>query len=293
MRWRLTFGVAVPFLCLGACGSGHSAFDNKSPNSASSGGNDDDGSNGSSSGGFGSNPNDPGTFINTDDGGVIIQSGPCKGGHYDGTFKGSYTSHLTGVGIPIPVTGNVDMTLEQQGGADMTCHPAGEIPVPCNEVFTLKNGTITGVADALKVKDAAAGGFPYFCTMTGTLDCSTKKLIDGWIQCSYCVGPLADGGMSCKLLNGVAGTTGVGGHFAGPLTADYNVATFSFVNGVWNGAEALAGNDGTMPGPDGGSISDYLTKDGGIYLGPNHFGGVGTWNATFDGALDASTGTDQ
>ena len=184
---------------------------------------------------------------------VPVGSGPCKGGHYEGTFTGSYTSHLTGIGIPIPVTGNVDMTLNQAGTSSKTCHPAGEIPVPCNEVYTLQNGTITGVADGVQEDGGEiAGGFPYFCTMSGTLDCSTKKLDDGWIQCTYCVGPLADGGMACTLLNGVLGTTGVGGHFAGPLTADYDIPTFSFVHGVWNGAEALAGNDGGSPGPDGG-----------------------------------------
>jgi hypothetical protein len=49
--------------------------------------------------------------------------------------------------------------------------------------------------------------------------------------------------------------------------------------GTWNGAESLAGNDGTMPGPDGGPISDYLAVDGGYgFLGK--YGGAGTWNAT-------------
>jgi hypothetical protein len=192
-----------------------------------------------------------------------------------------YTSHLTGVGFPIPVAGDVSLTLDQQGTSDMTCHPSGEIPVPCSDVFTLKDGTITGVADAIHVGDASIGGFPYFCTMSGTLDCSTKKLVQGWIQCTYCVGDLADGGMACNLLNMVGGTTGVGGHFAGPLTADYDITTFSFANGNWNGAEALEGNDGTMPGPDGGSIWNYLSEAG-TYLGPGDFGGSGSWNAMWD-----------
>ncbi len=283
MRLWWTFGVAVPCFWVAACGSSHPTFggDNASSGSHADPGNSDS-STGSASG-FSSSPGDPGTFINTADGSVPIGSGPCKGGHYSGTFTGSYTSHLTGIGIPIPVTGNVDMTLNQAGTSNMMCHPAGEIPVPCNEVYTLQNGTITGVADGVKEDGGKiAGGFPYFCTMSGTLDCSTQKLDDGWIQCTYCVGPLADGGMSCTLLDGVLGTTGVGGHFAGPLTADYDIPTFSFVHGVWNGAEALAGNDGGSPGPDGGPISDYLTKDGGEYLGPGMFGGVGKWNAKWD-----------
>ncbi len=62
------------------------------------------------------------------------------------------------------------------------------------------------------------------------------------------------------------------------MTASYDVGTKAFVMGTWNGAEALAGNDGTMPGPDGGPISAYLT-DSGVYLGPNSFGGSGVWGA--------------
>jgi len=280
MRLFWLVGVAVPFAWVAACSSGKQGIQDDSDGGG--GGSSTSGSGGSSSGG-GSGFSSSGMFLNSNDGGTTVQnSGPCKGGHYVGTFAGSYTSHLTGIGIPIPVQGNVDMTLDQQGGADMTCHPAGEIPVPCNEVFTLKNGTITGVADGTKSDDGSvSGGFPYYCTMAGTLDCATRKLDEGWIQCTYCVGPLADGGMSCQFLDGVLGTTGVGGKFAGPLTANYDINTFAFIMGTWNGAEALAGNDGTMPPPDGGTIADYLTPDGGLYLGPNNFGGVGTWNAKF------------
>lgn len=136
------------------------------------------------------------------------------------------------------------------------------------------------MADAVVTDAGDIGGFPYFCTMSGTLDCKAKKLVDGWIQCTYCVGPLADGGMGCWLLDDVGGTTGVGGHFAGPLTANYDYTNFSFIDGAWNGAEALAGNDGGSPGPEGGAIYNYLS-DSGLYLGPNDFGGSGTWNATY------------
>jgi hypothetical protein len=59
------------------------------------------------------------------------------------------------------------------------------------------------------------------------------------------------------------------------------VSSYSFVNGQWNGAEALAGNNGMMPGPDGGSVWNYLS-DSGLYIGPGDFGGSGTWNATWD-----------
>src|SRR5581483_7287332 len=46
-----------------------------------------------------------------DAGAPATNNGPCKGGKYEGDFVGLYTSHLTGVGVPIPVAGNVDMTL--------------------------------------------------------------------------------------------------------------------------------------------------------------------------------------
>jgi hypothetical protein len=41
----------------------------------------------------------------------------------------------------------------------------------------------------------------------------------------------------------------------------------AFIMGTWNGAEALAGNDGGSPGPDGGTIWDYLSDSG--YVGFN------------------------
>jgi hypothetical protein len=128
----------------------------------------------------------------------------------------------------------------------------------CSTVFTLQNSTITGTL----------GAYPFYCMVTGALDCGAKKL-EGWIQCAYCIGALADSGVSC------AGV--VGGSFAGPLTADY-AANFSFIDGTWNGAEVLAGNDGGSPGPDGAPPSSYLSDSG---YGLGDFGGDGTWNATW------------
>jgi hypothetical protein len=84
----------------------------------------------------------------------------------------------------------------------------------------------------------------------------------------------------------------IGGHFAGPVTADYSYGVDGGVPpefggpldggnaGTWNGAESLAGNNGMMPGPEGGPISDYLALDGGYgFLGK--YGGAGNWNATY------------
>jgi hypothetical protein len=262
--WVFATALSVPCAWVVACGGSHAALDDTG---------DDGGGGGSTSSGsgFGSSGN-TGTFTSGDGAVVTISlDGDCKGGHYAGSFTGLYTSVLTAVGVPIPVTGNVSLDLDQQGGADTTCHPAGELPVPCNQVYTLQNGTISGTADLL---------FPYYCKLTGTLDCATKTLDEGWIQCTYCAGLIAPGGGYCIGGSTEAGA-GVGGRFAGPLTALYDTKTYSFVNGHWNGAEALAGNNGMMPGPDGGSVWNYLS-DSGLYLGPGDFGGSGEWNATWD-----------
>jgi len=99
---------------------------------------------------------------------------PCESGAYAGMLTGLYTSHLTTIGIPIPVTGNVAMTLD-------------------------------------------------------------------------------------------------------PATASYDSGSHAFVMGAWNAAEALAGNDGGSPGPDGGPIADYLSDSG--YLGAGDYRGQGMWSA--------------
>jgi hypothetical protein len=277
MRSSWALAVAIPLACFAACSSARTEFDDSSDDGG--GGGTGDGNSGSSGGGGSASAGPVGMFTAGDASVVATDNGPCRGGKYEGTFAGLYTSHLTGIGVPIPVAGNVDMTLDQEGTAGQQCMVDGEFE-HCSDVFSLQNGTITGIADEIHLGDAAGGGFPYYCTMTGTLDCKNKKLDDGWIQCTYCIGPLADGGMACELLNGVAGTTGVGGHFAGPLTANYDYATLAFVMGTWNGAEALAGNDGGSPTPEGGPIANYLS-DSGLYLGPTDFGGSGTWNAAY------------
>ncbi len=232
----------------------------------------------------------------------------CKGGFYEGSFGGLYSSHLTLIGINIPVVGDVQMTLKQQGTGQQTCTFQGESE-QCSNIFSVKDGVIKGLADGL---------FPYYCTLTGTLGCKEKKLVDGWINCTYCVGPLNDGGMSCAILgsgNGGAGggLTGTGGQFAGPLTADYFYTSTGddggagaidgggkgppafgtvppplganpsdYDPGAWNGAEALAGYSGTGPLPDGGTLGDYLSDAGYGKIGSmNDFGGYGWWYATY------------
>ena len=128
----------------------------------------------------------------------------CQPGHYTGVFLGLYTSPITVVGVPIPVTGNVDLTLSQSANG---------------EFFTITNGFVTGRADILA---------EYRCNFYGTLNCTTKKLEQGSIVCKYCVGAYAlDGGLCL----------GLESHFDGPVTADYNAASQAFENATWKGKE--------------------------------------------------------
>jgi hypothetical protein len=278
-KWVAAIGVWVPVVI--ACGAKNGTFQPPGGDDSGASVTGDDGStSGSTSSSSGS------TYLpllNLADAQVMTADSKCKGGHYQGSFTGTYTSSLTGVGFPIPVSGNVDMTLYQEGSAMMTCTLNGEME-DCSNYFSLQNGTITGVADGTVTEAGITGGFPYFCKMTGTLDCAAQKLVNGWIECTYCVGQLADGGMMCApLISGIGG--GIGGMFAGPLTAGYDYTTLAFTNGTWNGAEALCPNmvcnDGMPPFPDGGkSVYNYIS-DSGTYLGPGDFGGSGTWTATW------------
>jgi hypothetical protein len=197
-----------------------------------------------SSGGASSGSSSNGPSLGSD------QGGGCKAGHYAGSFTGTYTSYLTYVGVPIPVTGDVSLDLQETktGGG-------GEFPT-----FTIANGTVKGTADFM---------FPYFCNIVGTLDCATMQIVDGGLRnCTYCLGvafgDLADGG------------TCFGGHFEGPLAGVYDSKTSSFASGTWNGSEKAAASDGGLP--EGGSINDA-----GIYVGPGNFGGSGTWTAAWTG----------
>ena len=273
--WKWLLLCALPLPTFMACGKSNSDLPFEGDDASTSP--EDDSGTGAPSSGSGSGSSGPvGVFQSGDASAVMVAPSDCKAGRYQGTFAGNYASSLV-LGIPLTVTGNVDLTLNQAGTADMMCTVRGEGFETCSDVFTLSGGTITGVANQTMVGEAGVGGFPYYCTLTGTLDCPKKLLVNGWIQCTYCVGDLADGGASCA--PGLLGPS-PGGHFAGPLTATYDTTQHAFTDGgTWNGAESLAGNDGTMPGPDGGSIDDYLALDGGYgFLGK--FGGSGTWGAT-------------
>jgi hypothetical protein len=193
--------------------------------------------------------------FSSDGGGAAMD---CKAGHYTGSFMGSYTSYLTDTilklgGVPLMVTGNVDLDLDQSVSTT-----TGEIH---ESTLTIANGHVQGFANNV---------FPYQCDMVGTLDCNTKKLVDAGLEnCWYCVGLFVqqDGG-NCSAY----------GHFKGPVAGDYNGKTFSFMDGTWEGQEMAPTGDGGYLLPDGGGINDA-----GLYVGPGNYGGSGTWNAKYGG----------
>ena len=227
------------------------------------------------------------------DSGQGDDNGACKSGFYKGELDGTCTSRLVYLGVDIPLVAYVQLTLVPLGVDTQTCAFGGQF-VKCSDVFSIQNGETT--------EGTIAALFPFYCTLTGTLGCNEKKLADGWIECTYCLGPFADGGGACANIDtdasGEGGTSGVGGHFAGPLTSDYFYASTSGDGGVgppsfgtafpgndpgaWNAAEALGEYPGTGPLPDGGTLSDYLSDAG--YPGGDAsraFGGEGTWYATY------------
>ena len=135
-------------------------------------------------------------------------TGTCKAGHYQGDFVGLFASSMTVFPAPIPVGGNVDLTLKESANG---------------EFFEIEGGKVSGVADLL---------FPYEADIVGRLNCTTRKLENAALKNGhYLVGVF--------LLP-----------FEGPLTADYDTLTLSFVNGTWDVKE---------PNPT--------------------YGGFGTWNA--------------
>jgi hypothetical protein len=76
----------------------------------------------------------------------------CKAGHYHGSFTGTYASSATIIPLPIPVAGDIDLTLVQTANG---------------EVLEITNGKLSGLADLI---------FPFSADLIGKLDCKTSKL---------------------------------------------------------------------------------------------------------------------
>jgi hypothetical protein len=76
----------------------------------------------------------------------------CKPGRYHGTFDGIYASSATVFPLPIPVAGDIDLTLVQSANG---------------EVLEITNGKLSGTADLI---------FPFAADLLGKLNCKVSKL---------------------------------------------------------------------------------------------------------------------
>ncbi len=76
----------------------------------------------------------------------------CKPGRYQGTFVGTYASSATIFPLPIPVAGDINLTLVQTANG---------------EVLEITNGKLSGTADLI---------FPFSADLVGKLNCKVSKL---------------------------------------------------------------------------------------------------------------------
>ena len=76
----------------------------------------------------------------------------CKAGRYQGTFTGTYASSAVIIPLPIPVAGDIDLTLIQSANG---------------EIFEITNGKLSGLANLV---------FPFSADLVGKLNCKTSKL---------------------------------------------------------------------------------------------------------------------
>lgn len=174
----------------------------------------------------------------------------CQGGHYVGTFNGTYNSAawdngsraLTIAATPSLGRPGLEFWLER-------------IPRNCREDeefcadFTVKGGKIRGNANPFSGIGAAGGGgspielaVRFEIDFGGELDCSRGKFL-GLLQ------------------NGCYDVATVLFRFTGDAPADYDATTSSFTHGRWTVTELPA--EGAWIQPD-----------------PN-IGGMGTWQATW------------
>lgn len=134
---------------------------------------------------------------------TVPSGGSCEAGHYEGTFTGWYGPSIIVVSDlkVIPVF-PVDLPDSPGLAFDLTREGTGEI-------FSVSNGHMNG---------NALGAFPISAEIVGKLDCETKKFDAMLVNGSYLIGPIEY-------------------HFEGPITADYDKQTHTFVNGLWEVTE--------------------------------------------------------
>jgi hypothetical protein len=138
--------------------------------------------------------------------------GSCEAGHYEGTFSGIYGPSIIVV-ADLKVIPVFPIDLPGSPGLAFDLAREGQ-----GEVFTVSNGKMNG---------NALGAFPFTADIVGKLDCDALKLDAKLINGSYFIGPLEY-------------------KFEGPLIANYDKQSHSFVGGTWEVKEPA------YPGAGGG-----------------------------------------
>jgi hypothetical protein len=210
----------------------------------------------------------------------------CKPGRYGGVFFGYYFSSFTFGFAPIPVWA---WNLSGEPGLAFTLNASADVDVPEGTEFVpeleISDGYVKGTADGL---------FPFEGTLTGKLDCRTKRF-EATLSGGY------------ALLVDLALNTA---NFEGPVLGIYDSKTHSFPcqMGVSTypdcegsiellATEAVADAVGGTPFPKPDFHSHWsLTEDTGLPASPLFpnipFGGAGYWAAKWvgPGKVDPNTG---
>jgi hypothetical protein len=133
----------------------------------------------------------------------------CEAGHYEGSFAGLYYSRINWP-IPFPVTG-VDLPDAPGLQFDM-------LPAEPGETTLKVNGKFDGLADGI---------FPFRGDFVGELDCKTGKFVGMMQNADYSIGPR----------DLIVVENPIWFSFEGPVSADYDKITHTFVNGLWDAVE--------------------------------------------------------
>ncbi|MET0384613.1 MAG: hypothetical protein ABW321_01580 [Polyangiales bacterium] len=138
--------------------------------------------------------------------------GSCEAGHYEGTFGGIYGPSIIVVS-DLKVIPVFPIDLPGSPGLAFDLMREGQ-----GEVFTVSNGKMNG---------NALGAFPFTADIVGKLDCDLLKFDAQLVNGSYFIGPLEY-------------------RFEGPLIANYDKQSHSFIGGTWEVMEP------DWPGAGGG-----------------------------------------
>jgi hypothetical protein len=170
-------------------------------------------------------------------------TGTCQTGEYTGTFSCYFFG-----GIDAGIDSGIANAPDSGGVGPIT----GTMSFALTQDMSVGVGEGTGTDTASGTFAAATGGFiAATADLTGTLECS-QGVFTGMLV----------NGMYGLNVNGMP-VAGPGNTFQGPLDSDYDGKTSTFVNGRWEMAIMVSGDNGAC---------------------------IGTWTATYSGPLEAGAG---